>query len=446
VTLDALLDSLAPNQTVDYLKVDIEGGERELFRAGGSWSERTRVLKVEVHEPYSVSECIADLSRLGFSATPDEGHWATVVAYGNPPAAGEEAVPNKHTLVMRHDDASERDRVSRRPDEELLRLDPLELRDQLVAEAAADFDVGRVAEGIAALERLRLATVDEKTLDGTDAFLRRIAGNRRIVATTNLARRPLENEVVIAYGSFPHSYENVVVNNPIRRHVGDFGDLPYDTFQFDERWSGISTIAIINDAHRLDRRDAVMGQLAAAHAPLDRVFWQPALPGEDTGNPALDGQVGCLRSHLSALKALTLETHEHALVLEDDFCFTSDLETHLDDVAEFTRRRYDYIVCLAATSKYGRVAPRDDLVSESRQPVTNAGGYLVSGAHVERLVAIQAEGLERLIATGDTSRFSADRYWALLQTEGRFLVLRRKLGYQAASFSDIERRVTRYLD
>ena len=39
VTLDALLDSLAPNQTVDYLKVDIEGGERELFsRWALEWS------------------------------------------------------------------------------------------------------------------------------------------------------------------------------------------------------------------------------------------------------------------------------------------------------------------------------------------------------------------------------------------------------------------------
>ena len=94
VTLDALLDSLAPNQTVDYLKVDIEGGERELFRVGGRWSERVRVLKVEVHEPYSVTECIADLSRLGFSASPDERHWGSVVARGTPRAAGEDAVPS----------------------------------------------------------------------------------------------------------------------------------------------------------------------------------------------------------------------------------------------------------------------------------------------------------------------------------------------------------------
>jgi FkbM family methyltransferase len=80
VALDTLLDSVAPNQTVDYLKVDIEGAERELFKGGGTWTERVRLLKVETHEPYSVDECIDDLSRLGFSAFADGGHWAAVVA------------------------------------------------------------------------------------------------------------------------------------------------------------------------------------------------------------------------------------------------------------------------------------------------------------------------------------------------------------------------------
>jgi hypothetical protein len=76
----SLLDSLAPDEMVDYLKVDIEGAESELFKAGGSWSERVRVLKVEVHERYSVAECIADLSRLAFSASVDARHPAAVVA------------------------------------------------------------------------------------------------------------------------------------------------------------------------------------------------------------------------------------------------------------------------------------------------------------------------------------------------------------------------------
>jgi FkbM family methyltransferase len=79
-TLDAVLESVAPDETVDFLKVDIEGAEQNLLEAGGEWTERVRMLKVETHEPYSVGACLQDLSRIGFSARPDDAHWGAVVA------------------------------------------------------------------------------------------------------------------------------------------------------------------------------------------------------------------------------------------------------------------------------------------------------------------------------------------------------------------------------
>jgi GR25 family glycosyltransferase involved in LPS biosynthesis len=343
-------------------------------------------------------------------------------------------------------------RFGRRPllstlsDEELRRIDPLELRDRLLAEAAGRFRRGRVDEGAAALSKLCFATVDERTLTASDPFLRTIAGKRTIVATTDVARVPAEGEVVIVYGNFPHSFDNVVVNNPIRRHVGGLGDLPYDAAEFDPRWSGIASIVVINADDRADRYDAVMRELAMAGAPLDRVLRQPAVFEKEIDEPFVEGNIGCLKSHIAGLRLVTPSPGEHVLVLEDDFCFTSDLATHLDDLASFVERRYDYVVCLLATSKNGRIEPRDDLVSESRQPCTNSAGYLVPGDQVDRLVAVQEEALEKLIATRDPNRYAADRYWSILQPEGRFLVFRRKMGFQAASFSDIERRVSRYLD
>jgi FkbM family methyltransferase len=65
---------------VDYIKVDVEGAERELFRDGTGWADEVRCLKVELHGDYSVAECQRDLGRLGFEARPDPGHWACVVA------------------------------------------------------------------------------------------------------------------------------------------------------------------------------------------------------------------------------------------------------------------------------------------------------------------------------------------------------------------------------
>lgn len=322
----------------------------------------------------------------------------------------------------------------------------LALRDEIVADAAEHFDARRVADGIAALARLEQATVDERTLARTDPYLRAIAGGCRIVATTDLARIPAADEVVIVYGNFPHSFENVVVNNPIRRHVGGFGELPHDTFEFDPRWDGVSRIVLINVEHRTDRYDAVMRELATARAPLDRVVKLPAVVEQPTRNQSLNGRISCLKSHIEALELASPAPGEHVLILEDDFCFTSDLETHLDDLATFFDRQYDYVVCLLGTSKYGLIVPRDDLISESRQPCTNATAYLVSGDHADRLRTVNAQALAGLIETGDEMRFAGDRYWTLLGPEGTFLVFRRQLGFQTASFSDIEGRVARYLD
>lgn len=64
---------------VDYVKVDVEGAERELLRDGTGWAESVRCLKVELHGDYAVQDCMADLRRLGFEAWEDPRHWACVV-------------------------------------------------------------------------------------------------------------------------------------------------------------------------------------------------------------------------------------------------------------------------------------------------------------------------------------------------------------------------------
>lgn len=68
------------SEVVDYLKVDIEGAERGVIKKPGKWVERVRVMHIEIHDGYSVDECIADLERVGFSAVQDHRHWAAVTA------------------------------------------------------------------------------------------------------------------------------------------------------------------------------------------------------------------------------------------------------------------------------------------------------------------------------------------------------------------------------
>ncbi len=84
VTVDALIDKLGVPM-VDFVKMDIEGAEREVIRNAGSWIGRVRCLKVEVHPDkasqwYSVDDCYSDLTRLGMRCTFDPAHPACVIA------------------------------------------------------------------------------------------------------------------------------------------------------------------------------------------------------------------------------------------------------------------------------------------------------------------------------------------------------------------------------
>ena len=65
--------------TIDFLKLDIEGAERDVFEQNVEWADNTRCVKVELHGGYTVAECITDLERLGFVCEQEPRHWSCVV-------------------------------------------------------------------------------------------------------------------------------------------------------------------------------------------------------------------------------------------------------------------------------------------------------------------------------------------------------------------------------
>jgi FkbM family methyltransferase len=74
------LNTLIPlGQTIDLLKMDIEGAEKRVLREHTDWASRVRCLKVECHDDYSREDCIRDLQRLGFQAEIDPCHWSCVI-------------------------------------------------------------------------------------------------------------------------------------------------------------------------------------------------------------------------------------------------------------------------------------------------------------------------------------------------------------------------------
>ncbi len=79
MTLDTVLRTVGWD-SVDFLKLDIEGAEQVVFAQPAAWPARTACLQVETHLPYTVEDCLRDLTELGFRAERDHRHWAGVVA------------------------------------------------------------------------------------------------------------------------------------------------------------------------------------------------------------------------------------------------------------------------------------------------------------------------------------------------------------------------------
>jgi FkbM family methyltransferase len=66
---------------IDFLKVDIEGGERELFEGDLPWLDAVNVLAIEVHDNEPLIARFVDLlQRRGFQAARDTHHWSAVIA------------------------------------------------------------------------------------------------------------------------------------------------------------------------------------------------------------------------------------------------------------------------------------------------------------------------------------------------------------------------------
>lgn len=63
---------------IDFLKMDIEGAEREVLRRAADWADQVDAIKVETHGDYTAEMCSRDLEALGFRTTIDDRHWSAV--------------------------------------------------------------------------------------------------------------------------------------------------------------------------------------------------------------------------------------------------------------------------------------------------------------------------------------------------------------------------------
>jgi FkbM family methyltransferase len=69
LTINELLDQ-ADMESVDLLKIDIEGSELPIFERAGDWATRVGAILGEVHEPLTVASAAAILEPFGYEQLP----------------------------------------------------------------------------------------------------------------------------------------------------------------------------------------------------------------------------------------------------------------------------------------------------------------------------------------------------------------------------------------
>lgn len=204
---------------------------------------------------------------------------------------------------------------------------------------------------------------------------------------------------------------------------------------FSDCWNKIERIYILNLVDRKDRWAAMLSELCKMNAPLHRIFHYKALKADPPTK--LEIYSGATKNHVDCVKNFIDFGGEYCLILEDDLEFCSSYEENKNTLRTFFERNYDFDICMISYSKDGTVLFYDDLLSISRQPCTTSSGYILRRETAKKIYDILEEGYVKMRETGDYIKYCCDRYWASLQVDNKFFLLKNKIAYQRITYSNI---------
>jgi FkbM family methyltransferase len=80
ISLNTLLAKIG-QPAIDYVKMDIEGAERNVFNADLSWLDLVKEIKIEIHKAEDFEPIESILKQRGFTTLKDTNHWSTIIAF-----------------------------------------------------------------------------------------------------------------------------------------------------------------------------------------------------------------------------------------------------------------------------------------------------------------------------------------------------------------------------
>lgn len=193
-------------------------------------------------------------------------------------------------------------------------------------------------------------------------------------------------------------------------------------------------IYYINLDKRTDRNDHFLEEIKKVDYDMNRVIRVSAIEHSI-------GTLGCLSSHIKCLKMALEDKYDYAIICEDDFTFKTDnFKSVLDYI---NTSNIDWNIVLMAIN--GKVSDTTDPYIKKVNHSQTTSGYIIKKKYIKNLLLLFEELFDKTkhLTTKPDHGLHIDIYWKKIQHENWYTTVP-VLGYQYASYSDIEGNFVNY--
>ena len=204
---------------------------------------------------------------------------------------------------------------------------------------------------------------------------------------------------------------------------------------------GINAILYININHRTDRKQRIEKTFRTLGVPENKLIHVEAV--FDPSN----GAVGCLKSHIKALK-IAMEEYkgQNVLICEDDLILSPDYLDYikrLNDIINDKQIDDANVLLLAHNSdNYSKTHNKEIIKLSNTQ---TASSYLANTSYLYIIYKLFTTALN---IYNDTKKwddiYCTDQCWKLLQKRDNWYAIKNAIFVQGESYSDIEKKVVDY--
>ena len=204
----------------------------------------------------------------------------------------------------------------------------------------------------------------------------------------------------------------------------------------------IDVVYYINLANRVDRKEEFEAEMKRFGVPSEKIIRVDAIP-----TPGF-GILGCGLSHKKTLEIFVESPWQTALIFEDDFTFTLDMNYVHYLLGSLFQERIEFDVVMLA-GNIMRSEKTDYPFLEKVLDGQTASAFLIKKQFAPKIVKCLEEStvlLEDWYKKHNEKKheYCNDIYWKKLQPESRWFLLKPKCGIQRESYSDNEQKITNY--